>query len=56
VPFSHAYNQWKRPEDHSSAGLAALNNFVADPFKPKMQSSYFNNLMGDKEQAKSKQV
>jgi hypothetical protein len=43
--FSHAYQQWKRPDQQ----LTSISNthIVNDPFKPKPSTNtYFNNFIG----------
>jgi hypothetical protein len=41
--FSHAYNQWRRPDEQPVNAL--MSHYVADPFKPKFnQIPHFSNL------------
>lgn len=44
--LSHTYQQWRRPEGQTNVTPSNLSsNYIQDPFKPKFQSSYFNNFI-----------
>lgn len=44
--LSHTYQQWRRPEGQANFTPSNLSsNYIQDPFKPKVQGSYFNNFI-----------